>query len=114
MFVERASGQVQRRKRSGLPWIAKMLRGAAALALASTAAGHGAVTQPGPPRQAVDSNIPPWSNGVPARVPFEYMCPFPTINEAAKSGGKRNLSATNGQACFCTLPQLRLPKLRLR
>ena len=33
---------------------------------------------------------------------------------AAKSGGKRNLSATNGQACFCTLPQLRLPKLRLR
>ncbi len=89
-----------------------MLRGAGALALAATAAGHGAVTVPGPPRQAVDSNIPPWSSGVPARVPFEYMCPFPTITEAAKSGGKRNLSATNGQACFCALPQLRLLNLR--
>ena len=75
-----------------------------ALALAALlpagADGHGAITVPGPPRNAVDSNIAPWSAGVPEHVPFEYMCPFPSIVEAARSHGTRNLSATNGQACF--------------
>ena len=106
-----------------------LLRAASSLGLLGAAAAHGAITIPGPSRNSVDSNIAPWSNvrlaviaclqqpptpprsapadrpvhpaqGVPAHVPFEYMCPFPSITEAAKSHGTRNLSATNGQACF--------------
>lgn len=53
--------------------------------------GHGAVVFP-PPRNNVDSDLPPWKNGVPSPVPFEPWCPYPTPN------GKGNLSATNGQA----------------
>jgi hypothetical protein len=78
------------------------LASALALLLSSFAgvAAHGAISVPGPPRNAIDANIPPWSHGIPQRVPFEYMCPFPSRAEAAKSHGKRNLSAANGQACF--------------
>ena len=66
--------------------------------LLTGANAHGAITVPGPSRNAVDSNLPPWSEGVPEHVPFEYFCPYPTITEAARSHGKRNLSAANGQA----------------
>jgi hypothetical protein len=74
-------------------------------ALAALLAGvdaHGAITVPGPSRNAIDSNLPPWSEGVPQRVPFEYFCPYPTVTEAARSHGKRNLSAANGQAVSST------------
>lgn len=66
--------------------------------LLTGANAHGAITVPGPSRNAVDSNLPPWSEGVPEHVPFEYFCPYPTITEASRSHGKRNLSAANGQA----------------
>ena len=71
------------------------------LSVPQRTSGHGAITIPGPSRNAVDSNTPPWSNGVPlGHMPFEYMCPFPSVNAAAKTHGVRNLSAANGQACF--------------
>jgi len=53
--------------------------------------GHGAVVFP-PPRNAVDHDIPPWSEAVPDPIPgVDAWCPF------AKGS---TLSGSNGQACF--------------
>lgn len=59
---------------------------------------HGAVTFP-PPRNAIDSNEEPWIHAVPTKVPFEPWCPFPSAT-ASRSDPGRNLTGSNGQACF--------------
>jgi len=54
--------------------------------------GHGAVVFP-PPRNAIDSNLAPWSEPVPYPVPnVDAWCPV--------SGTNGSLSGVNGQACF--------------
>jgi len=61
------------------------------LSATSSVSGHGAVVFP-PPRNAVDHDIPPWSQGVPDPIPgVDAWCPF------AKGSA---LSGSNGQACF--------------
>jgi len=53
--------------------------------------GHGAVVHP-PPRNRVDSGLPPWSGPVPDPLPgVDAWCPI--------SNGT-SLTGTNGQACF--------------
>lgn len=68
------------------------------LACFEGARSHGAVTWP-PPRNAIDSNEEPWRSPVPAKVPFEPWCPFPSASAAVSDPG-RNLTGMNGQACF--------------
>ena len=70
---------------------------AVAFAAPSLVLGHGAVTIPRP-RNAIDSNEAPWSQGVPNPVPFEPWCPFPSAAEAGKNS--KNLTGANGQACY--------------
>jgi len=65
---------------------------------ASRVRAHGAVTWP-PPRNAVDSDTAPWSDGVPAPVPFQPWCAFPNAS-APDVKDDRNLTGANGQACF--------------
>ena len=80
----------------------------AALALSSLALayGHGAVTYP-PPRQAVDHLTAPWSGTVPENIPFMFWCAkpaHPTYDRHHPTPpDARNLTGSNGQACFwCT------------
>lgn len=65
------------------------------LGLAAGCLAHGAVTFP-PPRQAVDGSLAPWNGTVPFPVPFEFWCASPS----ASSSQPRNLTGSNGQACF--------------
>jgi len=60
--------------------------------------GHSAATFP-PPRNAIDSDEMPWGGAVPADIPFEPWCPFPSESAASSDPG-RNVSGANGQACF--------------
>jgi len=53
--------------------------------------GHGAVVHP-PPRNRVDSELPPWSGPVPSPLPgVDAWCPVSNGSE---------LTGSNGQACF--------------
>merc|ERR1719456_1152130 len=61
--------------------------------------GHGAVTFP-PPRNAIDSDEMPWGGKVPAPVPFEPWCPYPSAAAAGTDPNGVNLTGANGQACF--------------
>ena len=65
--------------------------------LTAPAHAHSALTHP-PPRNAVDANEKPWGGPVPHPLPFEPWCPFPSL--AAASSDDRNISGSNGQACF--------------
>lgn len=58
---------------------------------------HGAIVYP-PSRNAVDASEKPWGGEVPTPVPFEPWCPVPS--EAAAGLDARNLTGSNGQACF--------------
>ena len=60
-------------------------------------AAHGAVTHP-KPRQAIDGSLAPWNGSVPDPVPFDT--PNWCAHESAVSTDWRNLSGSNGQACF--------------
>ncbi|KAH8062568.1 hypothetical protein JL722_3490 [Aureococcus anophagefferens] len=60
-------------------------------------AAHGAVTHP-KPRQAIDGSLAPWNGSVPDPVPFDT--PNWCAHESAISTDWRNLSGSNGQACF--------------
>eukprot|EP00041_Stephanoeca_diplocostata_P025537 m.670883 g.670883 ORF g.670883 m.670883 type:complete len:425 (-) comp22767_c0_seq24:1317-2591(-) len=68
------------------------------LATVTRVHSHGAVTFP-PPRNSIDRNVAPWNGTVPA-----YPIPFDSPNWCAKSdstsGDPRNLTGSNGQACF--------------
>jgi len=58
---------------------------------------HSAMTIP-EPRNAVDSDQKPWGGGVPHPLPFEPWCPIPS--KSAVGVDDRNLTGSNGQACF--------------
>lgn len=62
------------------------------------AAAHGAVTIP-PPRQSIDGNLAPWSGPVPA-YPLPFDAPNWCASPSAHSHDPRNLTGSNGQACF--------------
>ena len=69
-----------------------------AAALAAVAAdAHGAVTVPRP-RNSVDSWLAPWNATMPAKIPFDPWCPFPSADAPGRDA--RNLTGRNGQACF--------------
>ena len=65
--------------------------------LLATASAHSAMTVPAP-RNAVDSDEKPWGGSVPHPLPFEPWCPIPSL--AAAGVDDRNLTGSNGQACF--------------
>jgi len=59
-------------------------------------AAHGAVSYP-PPRNGIDGSVAPWNGTVPDYpLPFEFWCAKPM----AGSTDPRNLTGSNGQACF--------------
>ena len=61
----------------------------------SMASGHGAVVDP-PPRNSIDSDIPPWSGNVPNPIPgVDAWCPV-----ALDFTPVSTLSGINGQSCF--------------
>ena len=59
------------------------------------ASAHGAVTHP-PPRNALDADVAPWNGTVPTEMPFMFWCTKPL----AGSEDPRNVTGSNGQACF--------------
>merc|ERR1740117_444564 len=65
--------------------------------LPALALAHSAMTHP-EPRNAIDSEMKPWGGGVPHPLPFEPWCPIPSHAAAGKDD--RNLTGSNGQACF--------------
>merc|ERR1719326_808501 len=73
------------------------LRIAALFAPLAVANAHSAMTIPRP-RESVDSREKPWGGPVPHPLPFEPWCPFPSL--AAAGHDDRNLTGSNGQACF--------------
>jgi len=66
-------------------------------ALPAMIAAHSATTIP-EPRNAIDSDHAPWSGAVPHPLPFEPWCPIPSKHAVGKDD--RNISGSNGQACF--------------
>jgi len=65
--------------------------------LPALALAHSAMTIP-QPRNAIDSDLKPWGGAVPHPLPFEPWCPIPS--RAAVGHDDRNLTGSNGQACF--------------
>lgn len=59
--------------------------------------GHGAVTIP-KSRNSVDGSLAPWNGTVPEAVNFMFWCANPDANAFGKD--PRNVTGTNGQACF--------------
>ena len=66
-------------------------------ALVGFAAAHSALTIP-QPRNAIDSDEQPWGGPVPHPLPFQPWCPIPSRSAVNKDD--RNLTGSNGQACF--------------
>ena len=58
---------------------------------------HSALTIP-QSRNAIDSDESPWGGPVPHPLPFEPWCPIPS--KVAVGKDDRNLTGSNGQACF--------------
>lgn len=73
------------------------MRAAILCALPALVIAHSAMTIP-EPRNAVDSNEKPWGGSVPHPLPFEPWCPIPS--KSAVGVDDRNLTGSNGQACF--------------
>ena len=69
----------------------------ALLLLSQKVDGHGAVTIP-PPRNSIDADTAPWNGTMPAKIPYIPWCPFPSA--AAAGSDPRNLTGSNGQACY--------------
>ena len=86
-----------------------MMRLSLCAALAGTAAAHSAMTIP-QPRNAIDSDENPWGAGVPHPLPFEPWCPIPSA--AAVGKDDRNISGSNGQACFWSVIYMRCAAVR--
>ena len=63
---------------------------------AASSAAHSALTHP-EPRNAIDGHEAPWGRPVPHPLPFEPWCPIPS---ASATKDDRNLTGSNGQACF--------------
>ena len=59
--------------------------------------GHGAVSHP-KPRNAIDGTIAPWNGTVPEPMPFMFWCTVPSAEAAGTD--PRNVTGSNGQACF--------------
>lgn len=75
-----------------------MFKGPALFAiLLEGANAHSAMTIPRP-RETIDSKEKPWGGPVPHPLPFEPWCPYPS--HAAAGHDNRNLSGSQGQACF--------------
>ena len=86
------------------PLLLLLLLGVAAML--PTGDAHSAMTIP-QPRNAVDSDEQPWGGKVPHPLPFEPWCPIPS--KAAAGKDDRNISGSNGQACFCTSSATPMP-----
>lgn len=71
----------------------------ASSALLGLADAHGAVTSP-KPRNSIDGDLPPYNGAVPWPIPFDApnWCAHPSAAMHGKD--PRNLTGTNGQACF--------------
>lgn len=65
--------------------------------LAGSARAHSSLTIPRP-RNAVDAVELPWSGPVPDPIKFEPWCPIPSAAAVGKDA--RNISGSNGQACY--------------
>merc|ERR1740130_1907612 len=74
-----------------------MRNGILATLLPALVTAHSAITSP-ESRNAIDSDMQPWGGLVPHPLPFEPWCPIPSL--AAVGKDSRNLTGSNGQACF--------------
>jgi len=61
--------------------------------------GHGSVSHP-PPRQAIDGTLAPWNAAVLPKFPLPFDFPNWCGVPDAKSKDPRNITGSNGQACF--------------
>ena len=68
-----------------------------ALAFITEVSAHGAVTIP-KPRNSIDGGVHPWNGTVPGvkDMPFMFWCAHPD----ADATDPRNITGSNGQACF--------------
>jgi len=77
--------------------LAIMIRAFLCSLLPAMTLAHSAMTIP-QPRNAIDSDQKPWGGAVPHPLPFEPWCPIPS--KTAVGSDDRNLTGSNGQACF--------------